>query len=196
MKIEEYLNKICLFVGLNPEEAEVNIQEVKDRLEINLQVPQDIASYFIGRKGETLYALQYLIRITFGDEYPDVNLVLDINGYQQEREDKLVEKALKTAYRVLETGEATEFRHLNSYERYLVHSAIAQDPELEELTTESKTVYGERWLTIDFQEIEEEIDVESEESLEKEEDFEEVGDAEDVEEGGEDQTDEVLEPEE
>lgn len=163
MKIEEYLNKICLFVGLNPDDAEVVIQEVKDRLEISLTVPQDIASYFIGRKGETLYALQYLIRITFGDEHPDLNIVLDINGYQKEREDKLVEKAIRTAQRVLETGEATELRNLNSYERYLVHSAIAEDPELEELTTESKTVYGERWLTIGFEESEE-----SEESEETE----------------------------
>ena len=148
MKITQYLKKICLFSGLSQEAVEVVVQEVEDRIEVNLAVPDKDASLFIGRKGETLYALQYLLRLTFKDEFPDQNLVLDINEYRHEKEQKLIEKAIASAQRVSETGQPVTFRYLNSYERYLVHSAVADDPTLDEVTTESEDVDNDRWLTI------------------------------------------------
>ena len=153
MKISQYLEKVCLFAGLEQESVEVIIQEIEDRIEVNLMVPEEDASLFIGSKGETLYALQYLLRLTFKDEFPDTNLVLDINGYRQQKEQKLIEKAMTSAQKVSETGQPVTFRYLNSYERYLIHTAVAEEASLEGITTESEDVElegvkNERWLTI------------------------------------------------
>lgn len=148
MKITQYLEKICLFVGVPQESVEVVSQEVEDRVETNLLISEEDANLFIGSNGDTLYSLQYLLRLTFKDDYPDKNLVLDINGYRDQKEQKLVDKAVVCAQRVSETGQPVTFRHLNSYERYLVHAAVAEDPTLDKVLTESEDVDGERWLVI------------------------------------------------
>ena len=52
----------------------------------------------------------------------------------------------------LETGEEKVFRYLNSYERYLVHTTIADDESLVGITTYSANVGDQRWLTICLEE--------------------------------------------
>ncbi|MBD3250831.1 MAG: hypothetical protein GF381_04680 [Candidatus Pacebacteria bacterium] len=148
MTIEEYLQKVAFFIGVAKEDIKVVVQEVDQRLEVNLTIPEKEASVFIGSRGASLHALQYLTRLTFRDEYPDKKIVLDINQYRTEKEADLIENAKKRARSVLETGRSITFQNLNSYERYLVHSALADDPEFEDVETESEDVRDERWLVV------------------------------------------------
>ena len=152
MTIQEYLTKTCEFIGLEEAEFEIDVVDSEDRVEISLSVPEEKASQFIGGKGANLYALQHLVRLVFKDEYENKRIILDINQYRGEKETNLVDQAVKAAQYALETGEEKVFRYLNSYERYLVHTTIADDESLVGITTYSANVGDQRWLTICLEE--------------------------------------------
>ncbi len=148
MTIQEYLNKTSNFLGLAEDEFEVEVEKKSDRVEVEIDVPKEKASQFIGVRGRNLFALQYLLRLVFREKYEDENIVLDVNGYRAQKENELVEQAVEDARAVQETGREKVYRHLNSYERYLVHSGIAAEESLEDVTTYSADVDDQRWLTI------------------------------------------------
>jgi spoIIIJ-associated protein len=143
MNIPEYLQKLCQLCGSNPEDIKVDLVEEENRIKITLQLPESDLSMFIGAKGETLDAIESLVRMVFQAEYPEKKLVFDIAGYKAQREEKLQAKALQVAEQVLNSGKSYRFGYLNSYERYLVHSAIGADERFAGLETVSEdTEYG------------------------------------------------------
>ncbi len=96
-------------------------------------VGSDDSSIVIGRKGQTLEALQTLVsRITaniFSDtDGRHLRILIDVDGYRERRRQNLVDMAVRSAEEVLETGETIDLSPLNSYERYLVHSALKDEP--------------------------------------------------------------------
>lgn len=143
MNIPEYLQKLCQLCGSNPEDVKVDLTEEDERIKISLQLPENDLSMFIGAKGETLDAIESLVRMVFQAEYPEKKLVFDIGGYKAQREEKLQAKAIQVAEQVLESGKNYRFGYLNSYERYLVHAAIGGDARFSELETISEdTEFG------------------------------------------------------
>jgi spoIIIJ-associated protein len=137
MKIEEYISKLIEHLGFEGE-IEIKIEEGDERVHINIQTDEKDTALLIGNKGETLSAIELLTKLSFKDDYPDKRIVLDINQYKLRQEERLKEKALSLANRVLETGKSYEFRYLNSYERHLVHEVIANEIGLESLTSYSE----------------------------------------------------------
>ena len=131
MQIQEYLEKTIKHLGVE-EEFEIEIQETEDRLKISITVPVSDAALLIGNRGETLEALELLTKLSFKDEYQNKRIMLDINEYRASVERKLQDRALEIAHHVLETGRTQEMSGLNSYERYLVHSTIMENAELNE----------------------------------------------------------------
>jgi len=137
MKIEEYVSKLIEHLGFEGE-IEIKIEEGEERICVEVQTDEQDTALLIGNKGETLEAIELLTKLSFKDDYPDKRIVLDINQYKLRQEDRLKEKALGLAERVLETGKPYEFRYLNSYERHLVHEVIAKESGFEELVTHSE----------------------------------------------------------
>ncbi|MFA6814617.1 MAG: KH domain-containing protein [Candidatus Pacebacteria bacterium] len=148
MKIEEYISKLIEHLGFEGE-IEIKIEEGDERVHINIQTDEKDTALLIGNKGETLSAIELLTKLSFKDDYPDKRIVLDINQYKLRQEERLKEKALSLANRVLETGKSYEFRYLNSYERHLVHEVIANEIGLESLTSYSEDRDLGRVLIID-----------------------------------------------
>ena len=148
MKIEEYISKLIEYLGFEGE-IEIKIEEGDERVHINIQTDEEDTALLIGNKGETLSAIELLTKLSFKDDYPDKRIVLDINQYKLRQEERLKEKALSLANRVLETGKSYEFRYLNSYERHLVHEVIANEIGLESLTSYSEDRDLGRVLIID-----------------------------------------------
>jgi spoIIIJ-associated protein len=143
MNIPEYLQTICQLCGVEPDQVSVKLTEEETRVKVVLELPEAELSLFIGTKGETLEAIETLVRMVFQAEYPEKKLVFDIGGYKAEREEKLQMKALSIAEEVLESGRSYRFGYLNSYERYLVHNVIGADPRFVDLETISEdTEYG------------------------------------------------------
>ena len=104
--------------------AEINIEESKDLVKINLTGPKMGA--IIGYRGETLDSLQYLTSLVVNkakeDKYKRV--VLDTENYRQKREETLIKVAQKTAYKVRKSGRAYKLEPMNPYERRIIHSAL------------------------------------------------------------------------
>ena len=109
-----------------------------------MTLPEEKAKHFIGAKGETLDSLEILTRLAHLDELEGVDrLTIDINGYRKDKENQLKEKAILVAQKVLETEHEYVFNNLNSYERYLVHSTISEDKNLDRVETFSEDdAYG------------------------------------------------------
>lgn len=147
MQVQEYLEKLIKHLGVD-DEFEILLHETDDKLKIEVIVPQEEAALLIGNYGETLEAIELLTKLSFKDEYKDKRIMLDINQYRTASEDKLKDKAIEMARRVLETGESEEMRGLNSYERYLVHSAIVEQEDLQEVESVSEDRDEERVLML------------------------------------------------
>lgn len=83
----------------------------------------------IGRRGETLDALQYLTSLAAsprGSKY--YKIILDIENYRDKREKALKGLALRTANQVLRTGKVRSLEPMNPYERRIIHTSV-QDIE-------------------------------------------------------------------
>ena len=83
----------------------------------------------IGRKGETLDAIQHLVNYTVNrgsDKHMHINV--DAEGYRSKREETLVNLAHKMAAKVLKYKRSMAFEPMNSYERHVIHTAL-QDVE-------------------------------------------------------------------
>jgi len=158
MTIQEYLTKLCDYCGADSENIGINVDEKQTedgspgRVEISLDIPEDEVSLFIGSRGETLESIEQMVKIIFHEEYPEQRIILDINGYKKAKEDRLKEKAVQMAVEVLETGRSYVFPYLNSYERFMVHSAISEDEELGDIETFSEDEENTRVLVIQLKE--------------------------------------------
>lgn len=138
-KLKARIIRIFDFYGI--EEKEISFEEHKeeDKNYLNIVLPEEKAKHFIGAKGETLEAVEILVRLAHQDEIAEnERLIIDINGYRKERETKLQEKALAVAEKVRESGREYVFNDLNSYERFLIHSAIGNNVDFADIETFSE----------------------------------------------------------
>ncbi len=81
----------------------------------------------IGRRGETLDALQYLCSIIANKGDKDYfRITIDCLGYRSKRKDTLEQLAAKVAKSVLRTGRSQPLEPMNPYERRVIHSAVSK----------------------------------------------------------------------
>lgn len=108
--------------------------------------PEEDMSLLIGRHGQTLEAIQELTRMVVGRRLDQrVRVIVDVEDYRKRREARLEEHARELAQRVRETGREEELEPMNSYERKLVHDAVA---DIDSVETESRGVDPERFVVI------------------------------------------------
>jgi spoIIIJ-associated protein len=88
--------------------------------------PEDDMSLLIGRHGQTLEAIQELTRMAVSRRLDQrVRVIVDVEDYRKRREERLEEHARELAQRAIESGREQELDPMNSYERKLVHDAVA-----------------------------------------------------------------------
>ena len=86
----------------------------------------------IGRRGDTLTALQYLVNLIVGRRYPGGGgVAVDVEHYKHRREEQVVSLAKRMADRVRQTGSAITLEPMSASERRLVHISLAEDADLE-----------------------------------------------------------------
>ena len=94
---------------------------------LRLCIDADTMGLLIGRRGETLDALQYLTSLVANKgrkEEGYLRVTLDTEGYRSRREETLKRLARKNAIRVRQTGRAMAMEPMNPYERRVLHSAL------------------------------------------------------------------------
>ena len=120
----DFLSKLFELTG---EEVNVEATADGDTLRVNLSGPD--MGIVIGKRGETLDALQHLTSLVVnrGDnEFLKVSL--DAENYREKRNEALESLAHKLANKVVRTRRSTTLEPMNSYERRIIHSAL-QDHE-------------------------------------------------------------------
>ena len=100
----------------------------------------------IGRRGQTLAALQFLVNMIVRKEFGDgVRVVLDVEHYRQRREASLRDMATKVAGRVAQTNRSVTLEPMNAADRRIVHTALTDHSGV---TTESSGMGEDRKVTI------------------------------------------------
>jgi spoIIIJ-associated protein len=103
---------------------------------IAADVAPDNTALFIGQKGETIDALQYLVNVSaFRDRPFFKRIVLDAEGYRQRRVEAIQGMAHRTARRAVRERRTVKMPPMNSSERRVVHLFLSENPGV---TTESE----------------------------------------------------------
>jgi len=99
--------------------------------QIVLEVTSTDPAAIIGRHGQTIDAIQYLVGVITNKRLMDkVRVVVDVEGYRSRREEALTNQALYLASKVKESGEEAVLEPLQANERRIIHTALADDPDV------------------------------------------------------------------
>lgn len=125
-KAQEYIT--TLLNGMGVADFKINVDETDDGINIDLDCGSGYG-YVIGRRGETLDAIQYLTRLVINKSNDDYKRIsINAGNYRQKREDTLRELAKKQAERVKKYGRNVVLDPMNPYERRIIHTTV-QDIE-------------------------------------------------------------------
>ena len=104
--------------------------------------------YLIGRRGDTLDAIQHLANYTVNREVEGhIRINVDAECYREKREDSLRRYARKKAQQVLKARRRTTLEPMNAYERHVIHSALQ---EMDNITTHSTGTEPNRRVVIEY----------------------------------------------
>ena len=104
--------------------------------------------YLIGRRGDTLDAIQHLTNYTVNrDVDSHIRVNVDAESYREKREDSLRRYARKKAQQVLKARRRTTLEPMNAYERHVIHAALQ---DMENITTHSTGVEPNRRVVIEY----------------------------------------------
>ena len=104
--------------------------------------------YLIGRRGDTLDAIQHLCNYAVNrDVEGHIRVNVDAEAYRQKREESLRRYARKKAQQVLKARRRTTLEPMNAYERHVIHAALQ---DMENITTHSTGVEPNRCVVIEY----------------------------------------------
>ena len=120
-KAQAFLKELTHLMGVDVEVAVGNDQDGN----VFVQMTGDTLGILIGRRGETLDALQYLtsLKVNRGQE-GYTRVTLDTENYRAKREETLIRLANRMANHAVKTGRKVSIEPMNPYERRIIHSAL------------------------------------------------------------------------
>ena len=124
---KEFIENILIKSKIN---AKVNAIQEDNLIKISIEGKE--ATCLIGRRGETLDAVQFLTGLALNKINKDshMRVLVDIENYRSKREESLVRYARKVAREVAKTRRTKKLDYMNPYERIIVHSALQNDKYL------------------------------------------------------------------
>jgi spoIIIJ-associated protein len=124
---KEITEKILATLGIP-----ATVTEQKIGGDLMLDVKTEESGRLIGRQGQTLADLQYIVnRIVFQQDQSSPKVMIDVGGYRSQALEALVKKAQEAAEKVKRWGDAVEMEPLNAFDRRIVHQALKDDPDIE-----------------------------------------------------------------
>jgi spoIIIJ-associated protein len=130
---EELLNEIRSLVTAVVEamgfESRIDVYDAGGFVAVD--VTSDNTALFIGQKGETIDALQYLVNAAIYRKHPFVKrIILDAEGYRQRRVEAIQGIAHRTARRAIRERRSVELPPMNPSERRIVHLFLKDNPKV------------------------------------------------------------------
>src|ERR1041385_1416887 len=124
---KETLQKLLETLGFN---ATIDEQQFDDG--VMLDVKTDDSGRLIGRQGQTLSDLQYILnRLLFQQDQGSPKVMLDVGGYRAQAREALIKKAKDAAEKVRRWGDVVELEPLSAFDRRIIHQALKDDPGVE-----------------------------------------------------------------
>ena len=110
------------------------------------EIEGEDSGLLIGRRGETLRALQFMVRFIAGRQLGErVNLMIDVEGYQQRRYDSLANLAQRVAQRVADSRRPITLEPMPPNERRIIHMTLSDHNSV---TTESVGMGNDRQVVV------------------------------------------------
>lgn len=137
----KFIKSVCLEMGID-----VDVQVTVSGKEVNFLLSSSKMGYIIGKRGQTLNALQSLTQLVL-NRYADHFMIVRLDGenYRKKREESLTILAQKLANKALRERKPVSLEPMPSFERRIIHSALADN---DKVTTYSEGVEPNRHLVI------------------------------------------------
>lgn len=105
---------------------DINYDEVNNSMNIDLS--GDEMGVLIGKRGQTLDSLQYLVSLVVNKDVENyIHVKVDTENYRQRRKETLENLAKNISYKVKRTKRPVSLEPMNPYERRIIHSALQND---------------------------------------------------------------------
>ena len=122
---KNFLNDVFAAMKL---EVVVEVKYNEDAKEMEINLIGDDCGNLIGKRGQTLDSLQYLVSLVVNKECDDyVRVKVETENYRERRKETLENLAKNKAYQVKRTRRPYSFEPMNPYERRIIHSALQND---------------------------------------------------------------------
>jgi len=142
--VSELLEKMHILAQVDASYSEVD--DVRGNRAILVDITGKDLSVLIGKRSETLNALQYISRLIVSKELGDnITLVIDVEGYRTRRERQLRQLAHRMAEQVVNTGRKQTLEPMPPNERRIIHMELRDNAHV---TTESFGEEPHRKVTI------------------------------------------------
>lgn len=118
----DYLSEVIEKMGLTDIKIDMEMKEGT----LDISIDGEGIALLIGRRGETLYSLQYLVSLVCGKMEGDfLRIALNCGNYKEKREETLKVLATRISEKVKRTGRSQYLESMNPYERRIIHSVVA-----------------------------------------------------------------------
>lgn len=122
---EEFLKDVFKAMDMK---VDITVNEDKENHSIDIDLKGDEMGVLIGKRGQTLDSLQYLVSLVvnkYSEEY--IRVKIDTENYRERRKETLENLAKNIAYKVKRTRKTVALEPMNPYERRVIHSALQND---------------------------------------------------------------------
>ncbi len=121
--VQKTVNLINAIVNAMDLPVETQVEDDGQVIKVNIQ-GEDLG-VLIGRRGDTLDALQYLVNLAVNKNTEKRRkIIIDVEGYRKRREDTLQKLAFKLADKAKKRGKSIILEPMNSHERRIIHTAL------------------------------------------------------------------------
>ncbi|OLN34028.1 RNA-binding cell elongation regulator Jag/EloR [Desulfosporosinus metallidurans] len=126
MLATEFIHKVCQAMKIN---ADTQVSKDGEHWHIDITGPE--LGILIGRRGDTLDALQYLTNLAVAKRLSErVRIIVDVEGYRLRREETLVRLAKRLSEKVKRTGIKIVLEPMNPHERRIIHTTLQDEARI------------------------------------------------------------------
>ena len=120
-----FLNNVFKAMNMN---VAIEVKYNEEDKTMDIELSGDEMGVLIGKRGQTLDSLQYLVSLVVNKETDDyVRVKVDTEDYRQRRKETLENLAKNIAYKVKKTRRPVSLEPMNPYERRIIHSTLQND---------------------------------------------------------------------
>ena len=143
--LEALLTRMGVAASIVPQ-AKPSVEEEGSTAPITFDIKGDDLGILIGRRGQTLSCLQYIVRLIVAQQTKAwMPIVIDVEGYRRRRYEALQALAWRMAEQVKSRQAPVNLEPMSAYERRIVHITLADHPDV---TTQSSGVGEARRVVI------------------------------------------------